>query len=318
MGIPRHSTLAVFWAKNEGSCEMDTPHIDSPNETGSARRNILKGRLAGAFHDSESRWWRLTNGLIFAVIVASVAATVLESVPEFENGYRGEFELIEVTAVAFFTIELLLRLWSANDPISRFGAHRHPRLAYLFSPSGLIDLLSIIPFYLGATNLLVLRSFRLLRIFRVLKLTRQARAMTLLGQALRARRHELTSLAVVVGLSLLISASIMYSAEHEAQPKHFGSIPQSLWWAVATLTTVGYGDLYPTTAIGRICASFIMLLGIALVALPTGMLGSAMYEILQHRTCPHCGAKLQGSQPPLMGEPAAKYEAGEDKRWTSP
>lgn len=289
-----------------------------PRDTVSPRSHVLKSRIAGALHDSGSRWWHLTNGIIFAVIMASVAATVLETVPEFEHMFRAEFELIEVVAVGFFTIELFLRLWSANVPATRFGARRFPRLAYLFSASGLIDMLSVVPFYLGATNLLVLRSLRLVRIFRVLKLTRQARAMSLLGQALRARRHELTSLGIVVALSLLVSATIMYSAEHEAQPKHFGSIPQSLWWAVATLTTVGYGDLYPTTAIGRVCASFIMLLGIALVALPTGMLGSAMYEILQQKTCPHCGAKLQGSQPQSSEPGPAKNSLHEHDTWASP
>jgi voltage-gated potassium channel len=272
--------------------QMENSRMVAMSRSGSPPPDNLKGQVAAALDDTGSRWWRLTNGLIFAVIAISVTATVLETVPTFEHRFRWEFDLAERVAVVFFTMELFLRLWAATSPVARFGARRHPRMAYLFSPSGLIDLLSVAPFYLGATNMLVLRSFRLLRVFRVLKLTRQARAMSLIGQAIRARRHELFSLGIIVGLALLISATIMYTAEHQAQPEHFGSIPQSLWWAVATLTTVGYGDLYPTTALGRVCASFIMILGIALVALPTGLLGSAMYELLQSKSCPHCGAKL--------------------------
>ena len=291
---------------------METSHTGRMSKSGSPQPDNLKGRVAAALDDTGSRWWRLTNGLIFTVIAVSVAATVLETVPAFEDRLRREFDLVEVIAVAFFTIELGLRLWAANAPMARFGTRRHPRVAYLFSPSGLIDLLSVVPFYLGATNLLVLRSFRLVRVFRVLKLTRQARAMSLIGQAIRARRHELVSLAIIVGLALLISATIMYSAEHEAQPERFGSIPQSLWWAVATLTTVGYGDLYPATVLGRVCASFIMILGIALVALPTGLLGSAMYELLQSKSCPHCGAKLADQKPEVREAGAANHEMDQD------
>jgi voltage-gated potassium channel len=109
--------------------------------------------------------------------------------------------------------------------------------------------------------------------------------------------HKLT----IVVLALLISATVMYSAEHEAQPKNFGSIPQSLWWAVATLTTVGYGDIYPQTAIGRVCASFIMVVGIGLLALPTGLLGTAMYEQLTSKPCPHCGRETTPSLPRVGG-----------------
>jgi len=258
-----------------------------------ARTATLKDRIAAAFDDTESRWWHLVNRFVFLAIVISVGATVIETVPSFELEFRRAFNTIEVATIALFTVELALRIWCADSPGGTFGKRRYPRLAYMLSPGGIVDLLSVVPFYLGATNLLVLRSLRLVRIFRVLKLTRQARAMRLLGQAIHARRDELLSLLTIVLLALLISATVMYSAEHEAQPKTFGSIPQALWWSVATLTTVGYGDIYPVTVLGRICASFIMLLGIGLVALPTGLLGSAMYELLTLKNCPNCGADLR-------------------------
>ncbi len=255
-----------------------------------------KDRVAAAFDESESRWWHLVNRVVFVAILLSVGATVIETVPKFEREFRGLFDAIEVVTIALFTVELTLRIWCADSSRSMFGKHRHPRLAYVLSPAGLIDLVSVVPFYLGATNLVVLRSLRLVRIFRVLKLTRQARAMRLLGQAIHARRDELLSLLMVVLLALLVSGTVMYSAEHEAQPNTFGSIPQALWWSVATLTTVGYGDIYPITVLGRICASFIMLLGIGLVALPTGLLGSAMYELLTPKNCPRCGASLKPTE----------------------
>ena len=143
--------------------------------------------------------------------------------------------------------------------------------------------------------------------------------MRLLGQAIHARRDELLSLLTIVLLALLISATVMYSAEHEAQPKTFGSIPQALWWSVATLTTVGYGDIYPVTVLGRICASFIMLLGIGLVALPTGLLGSAMYELLTLKSCPHCGADLRPHEahhgrPPYDGHAQGHRNLGSRRR----
>jgi voltage-gated potassium channel len=249
----------------------------------------FKDRVAIALDGVGSPLWRVVNGLIFVAIVASVTATVLATVPELDQRYGNVFDLVEIITVGMFSVELTVRVWSANSALSSVGKRRWSRGAYLLSPSGLIDLLSVAPFYLGATHLLVFRSLRLVRVFRVLKLTRQARAMQLLGQAIRARRDELFSLLTIVALALLISATVMYSAEHETQPKNFGSIPQSLWWAVATLTTVGYGDIYPQTAIGRVCASFIMILGIGLLALPTGLLGSAMYDQLTAKPCSRCG-----------------------------
>jgi voltage-gated potassium channel len=125
------------------------------------------------------------------------------------------------------------------------------------------------------------------------------------------RRRELAALAIVGVLTILISATLVYSTEHEAQPNAFTCMPDALWWALSTLTTVGYGDIYPVTMLGRICASLIMILGIGLVALPTGLVGSAFYELTQHRVCPHCGRDVlerQGTStiadvPPAKSEP---------------
>jgi voltage-gated potassium channel len=160
------------------------------------------------------------------------------------------------------------------------------------SPSGVVDLVSVVPFYFGGSNFMVVRSLRLLRVFRLAKLVRYVAALGLLRQAIRMRRRELIALGLVASITILISATLMYSAEHEAQPKAFTCMPDALWWALSTLTTVGYGDIYPTTALGRLCASLIMILGIGLVALPTGLVGSAFYELTQHRVCPHCGCEL--------------------------
>jgi voltage-gated potassium channel len=250
----------------------------------------LRDRVAAAFDSTWSKSWRVVNSVIFIAIAGSVTATVLETVPSLDRSFGPTFDAIERLSAWLFTAELALRIWCAPSRAGQFGQRRHPRLAYIFGWAGIIDIVSVVPYYLGAANLMVLRSLRLIRVFRLLKLTRQARAMQLLGQAIRARKDELFSLIMIVSLALLLSATVMYSVEHEAQPQHFGSIPQSLWWSVATLTAVGYGDFYPVTVLGRICAAVIMIGCIGLVSLPTAILGSAMYEMATPKKCPRCGA----------------------------
>ncbi len=244
--------------------------------------------VASLLHATGSWTARVAQTLIVAAIVTSVTATILETVPRLRP-YDRLFDHIELVCTVLFTAEVLLRIWSAGGRASPFARRRFPRLAYLLSPGGIVDLVAIVPFYLGASTFTVVRSFRLLRVFRLAKLARYSAALGLLAQAIRMRRRELTALAIVGALTILISATLIYSAEHEAQPNAFISMPDSLWWALSTLTTVGYGDIYPITPLGRICASLIMILGIGVVALPTGLVGSAFYELTQHRVCPHCG-----------------------------
>jgi len=201
-----------------------------------------------------------------------------------------------------FSAEYLLRLWSCTvNP-----AHAAPlrgRFRFALTPLLLIDLLAILPFYFSllapllALDLRFLRAVRLFRLFRLAKLARYSLALRTFGRVLSSKKEELLSTLFILFLLLFLASSLMYFAENKAQPEKFSSIPTALWWGVATLTTVGYGDVVPVTALGRFLASMIAILGIGMFALPTGILGAAFVEEMQTRSsppklCPHCGKQL--------------------------
>lgn len=235
---------------------------------------------------------------IAALIVLNVLAVVLESVEAIESACSGLFLAVELFSIAVFSAEYLLRLWSVVE----VPKYSHPiigRLRYAVSFFALIDLLAVLPFYahaLVAFDLRFVRGLRLLRLFRALKLGRYSRSLTLLAKVFRAKRDDILVSLFIIMLMLVLSSSLMFFLEHEEQPKAFPNIPAALWWGVATLTTVGYGDIYPVTAIGKICSSIIALLGIGLVALPSGLIVAGFLEEMQaHKTsstCPHCGKAL--------------------------
>jgi voltage-gated potassium channel len=166
-----------------------------------------------------------------------------------------------------------------------------------------VDLAAVLPFYLPflGLDLMFLRSLRLVRIARLGKLNRYSQAMQLLGKVVWNRRAELASSVLVLLVLLVVVSSLMYYAERDAQPDRFGDIPSAMWWGVATLTTIGYGDTYPVTALGKALATVAAVLGIGMFALPTGILGSAFVEELQARRrparCPHCGKELSAGHP---------------------
>jgi voltage-gated potassium channel len=157
-----------------------------------------------------------------------------------------------------------------------------------------VDLVSILPSLIpgGTLDLRFIRSLRLARLARTLKLARYSQSLQTLGRVLRAKREELVVTGIAGALLLICASSIMYFAEHDAQPQQFSSIPASMWWGVVTLTTVGYGDIFPVTPLGKILGAFIALLGIGLFALPAGILASGFSDELRRnepRTCPRCG-----------------------------
>ena len=223
------------------------------------------------------------RGLI-AMVVLSVAAVVLETDVHLWDRWSGWFIAIETICVAIFTLEFGLRLWSAPEHTP--WAHLHPwgaRLAFASSVSGLIDLLSILPFYLA---LLVPGDFKillLLRLLRFFKLARYSPGMRSLIAALNAEKRALFASAIVLFGLVLVTAAAMHLAEQTAQPDKFGSIPEAMWWAIVTLTTVGYGDVVPVTAIGRIIAGFTMLMGLMMLALPIGIVSTAFAEEIHRR-----------------------------------
>jgi voltage-gated potassium channel len=233
--------------------------------------------------------------VILALIVANVLALILESVASIYGAYRLWFRSLEVVSVAVFSVEYLLRAWSSVEDRRFAGAGG--RLRYMASPLAIVDLLAVLPFWLPMIggDLRILRTLRLFRIFWLGKLGRYSDALQTLGRVVAAKRAELAITGALGAALLLIASSLMYFAENAAQPEVFSSIPASMWWAVATLTTVGYGDVYPITPVGRVLGSVIAVLGIGMFALPTGILGAAFTEELQaHRAsvpgrCSRCG-----------------------------
>jgi voltage-gated potassium channel len=183
-----------------------------------------------------------------------------------------------------FTVEYLLRAWSVIEQ-SEADLERpwRARIRYLVTPLALADLLAILPFYLGSWIGLDLRVLRVLRLLRVLKLTRYSTSIGLLLDALHAEGRAITAAVFVLSLLLLLASSFAYLAEHAAQPEAFGTIPDALWWAVVTMTTVGYGDVVPVTPVGKLLGGVIGVIGIGMVALPAGLLASGFSEQLHER-----------------------------------
>lgn len=227
----------------------------------------LRDRLRPIVEDPEGPG--RTFDLVFqALIVASLLAFLAETEPDLPIGIRSALEKFEVFTVVTFTIEYLLRLWVARRP-----------LRFVFSLWGLIDLLAILPFFLGTTvDLRSIRILRLLRLVRVLRLARYGAAARRLRRAFELVRAELTLFLVSCGLLIYLVSIGIYYFEREAQPEAFGSIGRCLWWAIVTLTTVGYGDAYPTTTGGRVFTSVVVLIGVGVIALPSGMIASALSE----------------------------------------
>ncbi len=249
----------------------------------------FKKKLYIIIFEADTFWGKAFDvGLLMAIAV-SIITVSLESVQSLDEAYHDLFYTIEWVVTILFTIEYAIRLWIA--PRKR---------AYVFSFFGMIDLLSTLPTYLGliltgAHPLIVLRSFRLLRIFRIFKLARFVGEASQLYKALKASRAKIIVFITAVSIIVIIMGTIMYIVE--GGTNGFTSIPRSIYWAIVTLTTVGYGDITPVTVIGQSIAAFIMILGYAIIAVPTGIvtaeIGKTMYQpnILEAKTCVHCKHK---------------------------
>lgn len=258
----------------------------------------IKARIYGILEpgDEDSRYF---DPFIMSLIALNVLAVVLETVDWIYAGHAALFRAFDVFSVMVFTVEYILRAWSCTvNP--RYGNSVTGRLRYLITPMALVDLLAILPFYLPFvyTDLRFMRALRLFRLFRILKLARYSESLQTFVDVLRLKKEELLLMFFAIIILLVISSSLMYEAEHEAQPRAFASIPAAMWWGIVTLATVGYGDVYPVTDWGRFIGSIVVILGIGLFALPTGVLASGFAEVLATRKeesrrgnqrCPHCG-----------------------------
>lgn len=243
-------------------------------------------RLHETIYESNTRAGKTFDIVLLVMIVAGILVVMLDSVPIWHERYGRLFWAIEWALTILFTIEYVLRLICIRMP-----------LRYMFSFLGLIDLLALIPsylsiFFVGAQSLLVLRALRLLRVFRIFKLTHFLSEMQFLGGAIRGSLRKISIFMLIVLALVVILGSVMYLIE--AGRNGFTSIPDSIYWAIVTITTVGYGDISPVTPLGKFVASIIMLIGYGIIAVPTGIITTEMTMALRNKrehteTCPHCG-----------------------------
>jgi voltage-gated potassium channel len=229
---------------------------------------------------------RFVDVLLIGLILLNVAAVLSESVEFIRARFSASFLTFELLSVVVFTVEYLCRVWTSVEQ-PRFQDGRSPwliRARFMISPMALVDLLAVLPFYLatlgvfGGFDMRFLRSLRLVRLF---KLTRYSQAMTLLLDVLRENGRNFAAALGVLMIVMVLAASGIYLFERDAQPDEFGSIPAAMWWAFATLTTVGYGDVTPITNAGKVFGAMMTVVSIGIVALPAGILASSFSERLR-------------------------------------
>jgi voltage-gated potassium channel len=227
---------------------------------------------------------RAVGQLIVLLIVVNLVSVTLESMPELEERYAALFTAIELVSLAVFTVEYALRIWVAPDhpPYRHLGAHR-ARLSFILSASGIIDLLAVLPFWFAFVLPADLRVVLVFRVVRFLKLARYSAAVRSLLEAINAERRALFGCFVILVGASLIAASVMHLVERDAQPDKFGTIPDAMWWAIVTLGTIGYGDVVPVTALGRVVAGITIFAGLIMVALPVGIVATAFSEQIHRR-----------------------------------
>ena len=232
----------------------------------------------------ETRWGRMFDVVLLWAIVLSLVAIMLESVPAFREIHGRSLYIIEWIFTIFFTLEYALRLWASEEPKK-----------YAFSFLGIVDLLAIIPTYLsllvvGSHFLLVIRAIRLLRVFRILKLVRYLKGAQMLITAIKASKEKVFVFLTAVVTLAVILGTLMYMVE--GGENGFDSIPRSIYWAIVTLTTVGYGDIAPGTTLGQFFAALIMILGYSIIAVPTGIVSVEVAKasrVPSDSTCSRCG-----------------------------
>jgi voltage-gated potassium channel len=258
---------------------------DQMNTNNSANR--LRASLHEIIFEADTPAGKLFDVLLIASIVISVTMVMLDSIGSIQAAYGRFLYLGEWLFTILFTIEYLLRLYSVRRP-----------LAYATSFFGMVDLFAVLPTYLsiffpGTQYLLVIRILRVLRIFRVLKLVQYLSEARLLSQALRASRRKIIVFLFVVSTMVVIFGALMYLIEDPESG--FTSIPQSIYWAIVTLTTVGYGDISPRTGLGQFISAIIMIIGYGIIAVPTGIvtaeLGQVYKKSVSTQACPECSAE---------------------------
>ena len=251
------------------------------NNTNSFRQEIHE-----IIFEADTFYGKLFDIVLLITIVSSVVAVMLESIDSIHQQYGDILRIFEWIVTILFTIEYFLRIYAVNKP-----------LKYIFSFMGIIDLLAIIPTYLififpAAHFFTVVRSIRLIRVFRVFKLSHYLRGAHTMQIALRSSRPKIVVFLLSVMILVIVLGTLMYIIEGSSDTKGFDNIPNSIYWAIVTLTTVGYGDVFPATAFGKVVASFIMILGYGIIAVPTGIVTAEFSrkkrEKVSTQACPDC------------------------------
>jgi voltage-gated potassium channel len=267
-----------------------------------------KKKVHGLLHPEivgDKHWDKVINVFIIVLIILNVAAVIIETVKEINDKYADFFYYFDLVSVIIFTIEYVLRVWSSNHE-EKYKHSVWGRLKYMVSAGALIDLIAILPFFLHiffglAIDFREIRMLRLARVLRLFRLTAYTQSAHMIANVFKKRAKELAISFVLAIFLIIIASCIMYFAEHlrpDKETSQFKSIPHTIWWSVVTLTTTGYGDMYPLTAWGKAMASIIMLAGVAFFAIPAGILSAGFQEeFRKNRTqkthkCPHCGEHL--------------------------
>ncbi len=249
-------------------------------ETQAARG--FRASVYGLLEAANTPLGRVLNTLLMVLILLNVTAVIFESVAAVQARYSTWFRVFEAFSIVVFTGEYIGRLWvCVEDP--RYASPFRGRLRYARTPMALVDLIAIAPFFLGALIDLDTRIVRAVRLFRVFKLARHSTSMDLLLTVVRNEAATVASSLFIMVIIIILAATGMYLIEKDAQPDAFQSIPQSIWWAAVTLTTVGYGDVVPVTVVGKVFGLVVTVAGVGMVALPAGILASGFSQELTKR-----------------------------------
>ena len=265
----------------------------------------LKQRIYNLIREDDKNdlYSNIFDRSIIALIIINVIFLILDTF-DLPPVLQTVSNVVECVSIAIFTIEYLLRLWTSPLIFPNISPHKS-RLKYIFSFMAIIDLLAVLPFYIPfiiLIDLRVLRTLRIIRLLRLFKLNRYTNALTTIGKVFKAKSSQLVSSVFIVFILMIIASVLMYNIEFYAQPERFDNAFSGLWWAIATITTVGYGDIYPITVAGKILSAVIELLGVGLVAVPTGIISAGFMEQAdsekkedaeQKCYCPYCGKDIR-------------------------
>ena len=244
------------------------------------RKRIWEVLETGNSHDKVSLYIDI---FLISLILLNIVAVLLETVDSIYNQYKIQFLIFERLSTFIFLVEYILRVWVSIEAKKDNDSNLITRLKYMITWPAIIDLLAVLSGLLPMLFEVDLRLLRALRMIRLLKFSRYFKVMNLLLGVLKEEKQSFLAAMFLLVIALLIASTGIYIFEKEAQPDKFGSIPESMWWAIATLTTIGYGDVTPITAMGKLFGAIIAIIGIGTVALPSGILASGFSDQLKRR-----------------------------------